>query len=237
MSDSTGLPNEQDNRTPGFKIESLNLIVCEGNADQQFLENLISARRLGNFQVMIAKPDPSDTNSGGKSRFRSFLQALEIPLSQSNLLANIILVSDNDLDPSASFQDIQKQIRNSGLFNPPSKPLRRARRNKKNAVSLFVMMIPWTKKKGTLEHLILEALYDVYPNEKKCVEFYYECMRIEATENKRAKILTQCMITALSRDDPNCGVGHMWGRRNGFQKLLANPAFDQIADFLQKFSV
>ena len=221
--------------TREFVVSSPTLIVCEGNADQQFLANLIKVRRLGAFQVEIARPDPSDPNSG-QSKFRSFLQALEIPLSRTDVLDNIILVSDNDTNPTASFRSIQRQIRDSGLFNAPSRPLRRARMHKRTEIPLYVMMLPWTKEKGTLEHVILKALYDTYREEKKCVESYYECMRIEnVSENKRAKILTQCMITMLSKDDPNCGVGYMWRSSNGFQDLLRYRAFNRIASFLSKF--
>src|SRR6266705_942342 len=174
MSGNVILPTPPpDSAVREFVLKESTLIVCEGKADQQFLQNLIASRKLSGFQVEFARPTPSDTGGGGQSKFRSFLEALEIPLAQSNPLANIILVSDNDTQPATSFESIQKQINESGLFYAPTRPLRRAKRHKKIPISLYVVMIPWTKEKGTLEHIILDALYDYYPDAKRCAESFY----------------------------------------------------------------
>lgn len=223
-------------RTNDFVVSSPNLVICEGSADQQFLQNLIRVHRIAGFQVEFARPDPSDP-TGGHSKFRSFLQSLALPLGGTNPLENIILVSDNDQNPTASFRNICKQISDSGLFNAPSRPLRRARKHRKSGIALFVMMIPWSGESGALEHVTSRALNNTYPDAKRCAESYYQCMDIQnVTDNKRAKILAQCMVTTLSRDDPNCGVSYMWRSKNGFQHLLRHRTFNRIVRFLQRLS-
>src|SRR5262245_29369650 len=98
---SHGLENSA---TEQFVVRCPTLIVCEGNADKQFLEKLIKDRHLHGFQVEIAKSDRNDPNSGN-SKFRSFLLGLEIPLSRTEMLKNIILFSDNDEKPAKSFNN------------------------------------------------------------------------------------------------------------------------------------
>jgi len=233
MSDNVCRPSQQE-AGAGIVITCPNLVVCEGESDRQFLFNLAEKRGLSGFQFEIAKKDESDT--GGQSKFKKFLIGLNGPVSGFELLSTVILVSDNDTNPDASFRSIQRQIKESGAFKVPPEPFKQAK--KRNAPAMFVMMLPWKGKKGTLEHVILEALCDRYSENKRCLDEYCICGSItKPTENKKAKMLAQCMIATLSKDDPNCGISYMWRKKNGFKPLLQHKAFNRIHRFLSRFSI
>ena len=78
-------------------------ILCEGDGDDAFFRNLIKARSIPNLDVSKRKKDDVTGNSSFKSRLQG-LKA-ETSIEACELL---IIVADNDSDPTAAFADVQR---------------------------------------------------------------------------------------------------------------------------------
>ncbi len=207
----------------GIKITESRVIVCEGKADVAFFEHLIQERGLPGFQVL-----PAD----GKDGYERVLVALSAAQGFDRIFG-ILVVGDNDLDPGAAFLNIQRQVRAAGGYGVPNHPGEVVRSGGFPAV--LVMMVPWQERTGCLETLLVEAVYDVRPDFKVCVDAYAACTRADLwNEVEQSKMKSQVVISAVCRSDPNTPVSYAWSRNESIFPL-DRPCFDQIAAFLGGF--
>jgi hypothetical protein len=71
------------------------LILCEGEGDKRFFDQLISKRRIENaFQVRF--PDRQGDPSGGNSKFGPWLDVASKLMDFKRNIRAILVVSDND---------------------------------------------------------------------------------------------------------------------------------------------
>jgi hypothetical protein len=125
------------------------LILCEGPDDREFFVALLAARQeLPRFRV---KHNGTTRNRqrGGNSSFVSGLRAyyeLEGPFDQ------VLIVSDNDEDPNASFAKVRSQVLDYFQFAPD-----RPRVFAGNRPKAMILMLPWDDEPGNLELACLEA--------------------------------------------------------------------------------
>jgi hypothetical protein len=136
------------------------LILCEGEGDKRFLDNLIEHRDMPNeFQIRF--PDRGNTGQGGRSKFGPWLSDVRAVSEdfQQNIKA-ILLISDNDETPAKSFGEVQESLRRSGGFPVPENERTVARI--RDFQPLVVLMIP-IGDPGNLETLCVEAALDKWP--------------------------------------------------------------------------
>ena len=96
------------------------LILCEGEGDKQFLHKLIEQRDIpSEFQIRF--PDRGNTGQGGRSKFGPWLaDASAVSEDFQRNIEAILLVSDNDQDPTKSFQEVQESLCKSEGFPVPA---------------------------------------------------------------------------------------------------------------------
>ncbi len=209
----------------GIEITESRVIVCEGKADVAFFEHLIQKRGLPGFQVL-----PAD----GKDGYERVSVALSAAPAFDGI-SGILVVGDNDLDPGAAFLNIQKQIRAAGGYGVPNGPGEAVKNGRFPAV--VVMMIPFHERMGCLESLLIEAVYDVRPNLKSCVDAYVACTHAGAwNQVEQSKMKLQVLISGVCRSDPNTPVSYAWSRNENIIPL-DRTCLDEIADFLARFDV
>ena len=218
-----------ESRNPELKHPRL--ILCEGQGDQSFFRHLILERLLPSFDVYY--PSLPHTFSGGRQAFGQMLQALSA-VRGFNELKGILVVSDNDENPSRSFQEVAQQISAAEGFARPASPLTIARTN--HIPPLVVLMIPWTAQPGTLETLCLISASAERPALRDCLNTYADCTdAIDWPISKRDKMRLRCMLSASCPTDPNTSLVHTWSA--GRERLipLEHECFNQIANFLAGF--
>jgi len=206
-----------------IEITKPRVIVCEGEGDVAFFTHLIRKRDLAPFQVLPA---------GGKSGYGRVLTALSAGTGFDRV-SGILVVGDNDLDPLAAFDNIQEQIRAAGGYGVPDRP--GEPRKSPGFPAVVVMMIPLEERVGCLETLLVEAVYEVSPDLKTCVEAYVACTHADAwNEVQQSKMKLHSLISALCKSHPQTALRYAWSQPEEIIPL-DRPCFDQLADFLRGF--
>jgi hypothetical protein len=208
------------------------LILCEGETDKRFIDQLITARDITkDFQVRF--PSRGTDNSGGRSKFGSWLDlAKEIPGWEN--IKGILIVSDNDDDVAGSFQEVR-----ASLADAPGFPIPDAEREVATVVGfppLVVYMLP-TGTIGSLETLCLDAAYRKWPEIKTPLDHYVNAMNINAWPliNRRSKMKLQTVIATTCLPRPDAGFSGHWREDDQYHLPLQDFAFDDLEFFLEGF--
>ena len=206
------------------------VLLCEGGGDVAFFEHLIKSRKLPDFSVISPR---WGTDNGGVSGYEGRLRALKVQPT-FEVVKGLLVVGDNDGDPSSAFGGVKAQIEAAGDFNLPKTPLTVAK-GKPQSPIVVVMMLPWTDEIGQLETLCLIAMRDTYPELAKCVDQFCQCSgTAEWRRNKLEKMTTRAMLTANCEQDPNTSLSYAWSRSTDLIPLT-HTCFDRIANFLDDF--
>lgn len=202
-----------------------NLIICEGEADNEFLKALLAERGIVGFQV---------TNpANGKHGFGTRLRAIRANRGYANI-DRILLVRDNDDDPSGSFRDMKSQIRDAQGYGIPRAPLASTRRRGEPRVA--VMMLPWIREEGCLETLLLRVFSHTWPDKRRCADEYLECIGVaNLPVASHSKMVLRCVIASVLPSEPDISLRYLWSKHRDLRRLLAHKSFTPIVDFLQSF--
>jgi hypothetical protein len=214
----------------GISISKQRVLICEGDADKAFFTHLLRERGLPEFDVF--HPYEMDGVASGNSAFGDFLRGLSV-LLPSAAVSGVLLISDNDLDPAASFDAVRQQIRIAGGFGVPRAPLEVARAT--GYPPLAVMMLPWTGAPGGLETLCLDAVYASRPELRECLDGYCDCAGTNTWDLSRlSKMRMQCALAAMCHSKPATSIRYAWSRAETMVPLNQG-CFDQIANTLATF--
>jgi hypothetical protein len=218
----------------GISISKSRILICEGASDQAFFRALIRSRNLPEFDIF--KPEDLSGVSPGKDGFKPFLEGISVVLP-STRVAGILVVADNDLDPAASFANVQRQIRNArGGYGVPSKPLEVAKPDPAVSIPpLMILMLPWEGEMGALESLLLQSVYGNQPNLKTCSDTFCHCTATDTWDQvKQSKMRIQAALAAMCRSNPDVPLQGAWNQDENLIPLN-HAAFDRISTLLAGF--
>ena len=214
------------------------IILSEGDGDEAFFRHLIAARGILNVEVQKRpKPDtPEERIPDGNSGFGKWLTALA-PQTGIDKHAGILIATDNDSDPEASFRAIQKQIKLARGYGVPDAPgAIKASQDDKPPVA--VLVLPGDGELGCLETLCLKAALDRRRKLAKCIRGYLQCIgTADWTVSNKAKLRMRCLLAAACKKNPNTGLPFAWTKEKGRPEdliPLKHRCFDRVADFLVK---
>jgi hypothetical protein len=209
-------------RAGNFEPESPFVVVCEGFQDSGFICALLKHLHIENCDVTFPK------KKMGKSGISEMVRLL---VAESGV-KGIAIVRDADGDPDGSFAEAR-----DAFVDPFEKPKESCviHRGKHRISAVF--LIPGKTKKGTLEHLLFEAVSASHADVAKCVKDLEACARNMAAwdENKKAKMRMQSAIASFCEDDPGCSLGFIWHKKADNPIEIASPCFKELADFLAEF--
>jgi hypothetical protein len=203
----------------GFEFTKSRFLMCEGNDDKGFLEILIKARGLPEFQICRADEcntrGPDGSGIGGRTGFEHSLGGFS-PIKGYSAVQGILIVSDNDT--AKSFAEVQQAFTRNG-HTPAA-----------------VLMIPSSTQHGDLESLCLPEIHRVWPRAKDCVDIFMACTGSDKWKKNGSvnKTRARSAILGFHEEDPYRGIGHMF--RSGFFDP-GNDCFDEIAEFLRNFDI
>ena len=173
------------------------LLLCEGPDDREFFKLLIQAREIPTFRVRHngTKHDPT----GGNTKFVSGLRAhYEIP-GGLRRFDKVLIVSDNDDEPDASFVRVRDQIQTYFGFAP------QAPNESVNGPPLLkIQMLPADGEPGNLEMLCTDAAR-------------------RADMEKAGHVNTFAALVQTERWDSACRKGEMWLRSNLAARCERDP--------------
>ena len=204
-------------------------LLCEGDDDKGFLEALIFARGLPEFQIChSAQCNPEET--GGKTGFAKSLRAKRWEaLTGWRDVKAVLLVTDNDRVGPA-FADAQKALSDNGY----TAPLNPAAVGNIAGKPVAILMIPRADAAGDLESLCLPAIHATWPLAEQCVASFLKCTGADTWKKPASVNKSRARAAAVGfyEPDPYMGIGHLF--RNG--TLPTNhTCFDDIVAFLRNF--
>lgn len=223
---------DRENQGP---INQQILILCEGKGDASFFRELTRHRNLSGFQIGF--PDEQTSGAYGIDGFSRYLESLRVRNGFYSPLRAIIIVADNDLDPSKQFSRVLKQIRKAANHHPYPLPSLPEQIVGSDLQKIAVLMMPKANEKGALETLLLEATSEL-KDLHQCLEKYCECAGTKAWNNitKLSKMRLNALIAASCSDNPACNVTNIWKQKKN-PIALGHKCFDHIESFLKKVLV
>jgi hypothetical protein len=207
------------------------LILCEGESDKRFLDNLIVARGIPNsFQIRF--PDRGRVGCGGRSEFGPWLALVRETSELFNKnIRSVLIVSDNDQDPVASLEAVKASLAKAVGFPVPD--TERVIAKADTYPDIVVLMLPHGEP-GTLETLCLRAAYDKWAATKAPLDAFVGGTAAKGWHiGKQSKMRLQSLIAATCEARPDAGFAGLWRENEKFHIPLKSAAFDDISDFLQ----
>jgi hypothetical protein len=220
---------KEPNPRPPFKPENRFVVVCEGFQDASFVCALLRHLQITNCDVTFPKKRRNGAN--GDSGIPDMVNLL----SGEKLINGIAILRDADEDATESFKKACAAF--VAPFHVPKDPFV-IDRKKHHTTGVF--LIPGNGKTGTIEHLLLPAVYANHPDLEKCINGLENCsapLRQETWgQNKIAKMHMHCVVAAFCHDDPGCSLGWIWSKGKDNPLDIASPVFQELADFLRDFT-
>lgn len=204
------------------------VVVCEGLADAGFISALLVHKGITDYEVGC--PSPKIGGGQGKDKIGKYLEALA---ANPAGLRGILVVVDTDSSASKIFKQMTNAFRSVAPLVPiPTKPFTVTGDNPRSAVFL----VPKKGRRGTLEHLLLEAVFDKKPRLKVCLDSFEKCIgKVKSwPPNKQAKMRMAALTACHCRDNPASSVAWIWAER-GNPVPINSRTFKHISEFLAEF--
>jgi hypothetical protein len=208
------------------------VVLCEGDADKQFLRKL-SKLRPGMPKYDL--PFPTDKLHGNSS-FDGMLTALSGAGVEFDKIRGVLIVADSASKPSQMFDDIQDQVRKAGF--PVPAHVDEVAIGSKAYPSIEITLLPRSDLAGCLETLLIEEIAARRRDALDCAREFLKCGTIDAhtwESEKRDKALFGCLVAALNRDDPSRAASKVFKDPKPFIDVTA-ACFDHVAKRLIEFS-
>jgi len=219
------------------KVEQLPkpfVVVCEGMSDASFIDRLLEELEI----EMCSVGCPSDKGCEGLSgatKLEKYLTGISVrnTLQVSSKLRGLLVVMDADINPQQQF-GVAVQAMQAASFAAPQQPFR------VEDIAGFrtsVFLTPGSGRNGTLEHLLLDAVFAADVALEQCVDAFTTCAGgsiTTATANQQAKMKLSCLVGATCKDNPWASANLMW-KDAGNPVPMPSNAFQELGDLLNQF--
>lgn len=210
-----------------FRFDEPIYVLCEGNADVRLVKRLLERENLKDFSVNVAK---------GYQNFETHVRALTTT-SSWHRVRRLLIIGDNDTNPTARWQNARNALRNEGLPAPDHPSDIVDAPNSKPSTGIF--MLPTANTDGALETLLVQAILQEHEGLAECLQQLDDCPATDCAgwdAVKRAKMQFQTAVAIKCRDEPNAGAAHIWSKKNN-PVPATSPVFDELAAFLRQAAV
>jgi hypothetical protein len=165
----------------------------------------------------------------GKDAIPKYLKAIA---TDKKGLRGVLVVVDADDDPNGNFEAMADALEDA-TFTRPRKPFTL---EESNGIRVGVFLMPKENQNGTLEDLLLEAVFKTSPKARDCVGKFADCVgHVNAwTPNHQAKMKLSSLIAAYCEDNPWCSLSYVWSNK-GNPIPINSDCFTPLADFLKSF--
>jgi hypothetical protein len=204
------------------------VILCEGPEDQAFLHHLIEEHGLPRSHVRHT--GGARNRSGGNTRFHAALRALRITRGFESV-TDIVLMSDNDNNHRAAFENVRQQVEAAGFGPAPNHVLVPSA----STPRITIMMIPLGGVNGTLERVCQAAARSTNHAIATCVDQFDALLHADQwqDEARRGKLWLRAYLAARS-GDPFIALGAVF-RHEQHLIPLRHRTIKALADALSGF--
>jgi hypothetical protein len=204
--------------------------VCEGMSDATFVSRLLAHADRDNCSVGC----PSDKSVGGQGveKIPAYLQAIRAITKGRGILQGILVIADADQSARKRFRIIAEGFKDAE-FPRPRVPFKIY--NKEIRVGVY--LIPAKGKRGTLDHLLLEAALRNRPRMARCLDEFCSCTKKvkKWKSNEKAKMKLSALVASSCRKNPWASANTMWSYK-GCPVSIGSSSFNIIRQFLIQFT-
>jgi hypothetical protein len=206
------------------------LAVCEGMSDATFICRLLRHAGIDNCSVGC----PSDQSVGGQGveKIPAYLAGIRTITKGREVLRGILVVADADQSVRKRFKTIAEGFKKAE-FPRPRVPFKIYN----NEFRVAVYLIPAKGRRGTLDHLLLEAALRNRPRVARCLDEFCSCTKKAKKwkSNERAKMRLSALVAASCRKNPWASPNTMWSYK-GCPVSIGSSCFNVIREFLIQFT-
>lgn len=208
-------------------------VVTEGMGDARFVDEILQFRNITNCSVGC--PSMESAKGMGKDAFSEYFLAIQTARTRAKSVAmrGLLVVADADVDAAESFKSVTRSLGDSNF----PQPAQAFEITEANGFRAAVYLVPGEGEVGTLEHLLLKAVFRKFPNLEKCLEEFSVCSGglKSAKANTQAKMRMSALAATYCAENPWCSPANMWSD-SGNPVPVDSECFRHFADFLAAFA-
>lgn len=209
-------------------------IVTEGIGDARFTDELLRFKKITNCS--IGCPTQESAQGMGKEAFPKYFSAIQSARSRAKSvsLRGLLVIADANGNADHSFDAIAAAL-HTAIFPVPNGPFEV---NIAGGFKIAVYLVPGEGETGTLEHLLLKAVFQKTPGLEKCVDDFSACTGglKSAKPNAQAKMRMSALAATFCADNPWCSLANMWSDANN-PVPISSSHFEHLSSFVQDFAV
>jgi hypothetical protein len=207
-------------------------IVTEGIGDARFVDKLLEYKNITNCSVGC--PTQQSVQGTGKDAFAKYFAAIQTARTRATSvpLRGLLVVADANGNADESFNAIVAALQGAA-FPAPLHPFNVAG----GAFKIAIYLVPGEGETGTIEHLLLRAVFGKTPSLAKCVDDFSTCTGgLKSTKpNMQAKMRMSALAATFCANNPWCSIAYMWSDPNN-PVPISSPQFDALSNFVQNFA-
>ncbi len=208
-------------------------IATEGIGDARFVDELLKFKGITNCSVGCPS-QRSAKGKTGKDAFADYFASIQVARGRLNSarLQGLLVMADANGSPGKAFAAITSALE-SAMLPAPEKPFS----IEENGLRVAVYLLPGEGKTGTLEHLLLEAIFARTETLQDCLDKLSTCTGAlrSSRPNQLAKMKVSVLAAAFCEDNPWCSANTMWSDDNN-PVPINSACFDDIGKFLIRFA-
>lgn len=208
-------------------------IATEGMGDARFIDELLKFKGISNCSVGCPSQQ-SARGKTGKDAFPDYFASIQIARGRVNStrLLGLLVVADANASVEKAFTAIITAL-GSAMFPTPKDPFR----IEATDLRVAVYLLPGEGRTGTLEHLLLDAVFAETKTLADCLDKFSECTGAlrSSKPNQLAKMRMSALAAAFCEDNPWCSANTMWSDEKN-PVPIGSSCFNHIGDFLTRFA-
>ena len=201
--------------------------------DARLVDELLKFRGITNCSVGCPSRQSSKGKTG-KDAFPDYFASIQVARSRVNStrLLGLLVVADADTNAEKAFEAITVALE-LAEFPTPKDPFS----IEGNDLRVAIYLLPGEGKTGTLEHLLLDAVFAKTSSLQKCLDDFSVCTGALRSSklNNLAKMRMSALAAAFCEDNPWCSANTMWSDDQN-PVPINSACFNDIGDFLKRFA-
>jgi hypothetical protein len=201
--------------------------------DARFVDELLRFKGITNCSVGCPSRQ-SAKGKTGKDAFPDYLASVQIARGRvdSARLLGLLVIADADANAQGAFKTITTGL-GVAAFPAPKAPFS----IEEAGIRVAVYLLPGEGKPGTLEHLLLDAVFAKTPSLPECLDKFSTCTGALSSSkpNQLAKMRMSVLAAAFCEDNPWCSANTMWSDDKN-PVPINSACFNHIGDFLTEFA-
>jgi hypothetical protein len=208
-------------------------IATEGMGDAHFVDQLLQFKNITTCSVGC--PSTKSAGGTGKNAFGKYFLAVQTARkrAQSVPLRGLLVIADANGNANESFGAAAEALKGAE-FPQPSHPFEIV---EVDGFRVAIYLLPGEGETGTLEHLLLRAVFANSPGLEKCLTDFAVCTGgVKSSKpNAQAKMRMSALAAVFCADNPWCSAGYMWSDK-GNPVPIKSDCFKHLHAFIRSFS-